>query len=142
MADKTLTCGDAGGVKADGTPCGSVLGIQESGLCRVHDPECAQEVQEMRQAGGRASAKKKQEARAAEPEGCPPAPSTLEDATNFASWITRAVAVGVLHPRVGHEASFALRGFMSLLEKRDLLREIAALRAELKEAQRPRPRVA
>jgi len=50
----------------------------------------------------------------------------LEDAAKLAAWITRAVAVGELHPRVGHEAAYSLRAFQTMVEKQDLLREIEA----------------
>ena len=96
----------------------------------------------LRGAGGRSAAVAKRMAKAARPAGVPPAPETLADAAAFASWLTRAITVGDIDARTGHEAAYSLRAFQAMVEKRDLQREIAALREELKAAQRPRPRVA
>lgn len=94
----------------------------------------------MQRAGQRAQVDAKRKAKATEPDGCPPAPRNLEDAAEFASWLTHAVTVGKLDARTAHEAAYSLRAFQAMVEKRDLQREIEGLRADLKEAQKPRPR--
>lgn len=65
------------------------------------------------------------------PADVPPAPRTLADAVRLFSFITHAVASGKMGARIGHEAAYALTGFRSAVEKRDLEREIVALRAQL-----------
>ena len=130
------TCGEAGGRNARGEACGSSLGLCESGLCRFHDPELAAEVLAMRQAGGRATAGSRRTARAALPANVPRAPETLQDAVAWSSWAMRAVAVGEIDARTGHEIGYLVNAFKAAVEKRDLQREIEELRAELAAARR------
>ena len=85
----------------------------------------------MRQAGGRATAGSKRTARAALPANVPRAPETLQDAVAWSSWAMRAVAVGEIDARTGHEIGYLVNTFKAAVEKRDLQREIEELRAEL-----------
>ena len=125
------TCGSAGGRNARGEPCGAELGLGESGLCRLHDPERAAEVLAMRQAGGRGRAGFRRTADPELPANVPRAPETLEDAVAWSSWAMHAVAVGEIDARTGHEIGYLVNAFKAAVEKRDLQREIEALRAEL-----------
>ena len=43
-----IRCGDSGGRKADGKPCGSTLGFSAAGLCIMHDPHRVAELRAMR----------------------------------------------------------------------------------------------
>lgn len=119
--------------KADGTPCGSTLGIRPSGLCRLHDPSCSEEVQEMRRAGGRGAAAAKRKARAALPDGVPKKPETIEDATRWASWAVRAVSVGEIDVRTCHEIGYVLRAFVDAQKHVDKIDDrMKTLTAKLK----------
>jgi len=69
----------------------------------------------------------------------PKAPKSLDDAVAFASWLTHAVCVGTLDARTAHESAYALNCFKESVAKRDLQREIAALRDQL-EALKKGPR--
>ena len=105
----------------------------------AHDPARFEEARAMRAKGGVATGISRRKARAANPLFVPKAPQNLEDAARFASWLTHAVTVGTLDARTGHEAAYALRAFQSMVEKRDLLREVESLRAELADARKARP---
>ncbi len=132
-----MRCGDSGGVNRTGEPCRSTLSLSpENGLCRVHDPARAKEVLEMRRAGARAQVEAKRRTKALLPEGVPPAPETLQDAVAWSSWAIRSVATGEIDPRVGHEIGYLVNAFKAAVEKRDLLRELEELRAQLDEARR------
>jgi hypothetical protein len=134
-------CGDAGGMTKDGKPCRSPLGLGDNGLCMNHDPDRQAAAREVRAAGGRAAGEAKRAARVTLPgKGNVPAPpKTLDDAVKFASWLTHAVCVGTLDARSAHEAGYALNVFKAAVEKRDLQKEIAALRAELAAAKKETP---
>lgn len=136
------TCGDAGGRRSDGSPCGTYLNLSPTnGLCLWHDPERRERFREISAAGGRAAAKARREKRAADPDDVPPPPRTLDDACRWASWAIHAVAVGRIHQRTGHEIGYLVNAFKAAIEKRDLLREIEDLRAQLDDAKghgRPR----
>lgn len=132
-------CGDSGGMTADGLPCRSPLGLGASGLCLSHDPKRKAAARAVRAAGGRAAGAAKRAARVSIPDGVPKPPRNLEEATTYFAWITDAIATGRMDARTGHECAFALKGFQSAAEKRDLQREIAALRAELAAAKREAP---
>jgi hypothetical protein len=139
------TCGDAGGKNAQGAPCRAVMRLSASnGLCLMHDPERTEELKAMRSAAGVASKESKRRAKAALPADVPKAPKTLEDAVQFASWLTWAVCVGALDARTAHESAYALNCFKAAVEKRDLQREIEKLRAELAatKTNQHRPRLA
>lgn len=78
------------------------------------------------------------------PEGMLRPPKTLDDAVRWSAWAMHACAVGVIDGRTCHEINFAVNSFTASLQKRDLQREIASLRAQLDAAktQHVRPRVA
>jgi hypothetical protein len=127
------------GITKSGEPCRSQLGLSDAGYCLAHDPERREAALAMRSAGGHAAKASKVRAKAALPEDVPRAPKTLDDAVKFASWLTHAVCVGTLDARSAHEAGYSLNVFKAAIEKRDLQREIAALRAELAAARKEKP---
>ena len=129
-------CGDAGGLTKTGAPCRSFLNLSASGKCLMHDGARAAERAAMRSAGGAAAKVARSRGRAADPATVPPSPKNLEDATKYFAWLVDAGARGAMDARTVHECSFALKGFQSALEKRDLLREIQKLRAELAAARK------
>lgn len=133
------TCGDAGGIKKDGSPCGNFLNLSpESGRCLNHDEARANEAQQIRAEGGRAGGESKRGAMVALPSEVPDAPKTLDDAADFASWLTRAVCIGTLDARTAHESAYALNCFKAAVEKRDMQREIEQLRKQLDELKKRR----
>lgn len=137
MSEKRI-CGDSGGVRVDGEPCRSTLNLGATGLCLSHDPARIQEARAMRAKGGVATGISKRLAKAANPKDVPRAPKTLEDAVVWSSWAMHSVAVGEIDARTGHEIGYLVNAFKAAVEKRDLLREIEALRAELADAQKLR----
>ncbi len=132
-------CGDAGGKTKAGTPCRSPLGLGENGLCMNHDPARKAAAHELHAAGGRASSLAARARRVALPGDVPKVPKTLDDAVRYFAWLTNAIVTGRLDARSGHEAAFALKGFQSAAEKRDLQAEITKLRAELAAARKATP---
>ena len=143
MTSERVTCGDAGGIKTDGMPCGSKLNLSpENGRCLFHDESRAAEARETSQAGGRASAVAKRARRTADPDDVPAPPKTLEDAVRWSSWAMHAVACGRIDARTGHEIGYLVNAFKAAVEKRDLERQIQELRAELAAAQKRPGRLA
>jgi hypothetical protein len=125
------------GKKLNGEPCRVALGISADGLCLMHDPARRDAALASSAAGGRAKGEARRAARERraleKPDDTPPAPKTLDDATKYFAWIAHAVTTGRLDARSGHEAAYALNGFKAAAEKRDLEREIKALRKQLDE---------
>lgn len=137
------------GTKRNGEPCRSTLALSADGYCLQHDPKRVEQRREARAAGGRSLSAKHARAKLArlsdqvggaatsdpapEPIDYPPKATTLEQASINLAWISDAALRGVIDPRVAREASFALNGFKSVAEKRDLQREVAQYRKELAE---------
>ena len=137
------TCGDAGGLTKALTPCRVTLNLSAAtGRCVMHDDTRMAERAAIRSAGGHAAKVAKVRARAADPATVPAVPKNLEDATKYFAWLVDAGATGKMDARTVHECSFALKGFQSALEKRDLLREIGKLRSELAAARKETPKAA
>ena len=101
-----------------------------------HDPERAEELRAVHAAGGKAAGVAKRHAKAALPDGVPKAPRSLDDASQIASWITRAVLIGEIDVRVAEAATKAVRQFQLTEEKRAMQAELKALRAQLDAAKR------
>jgi len=135
------TCGDSGGRKADGTPCGANLALGAL-LCVHHDPAQADEMKWRRAKGNVSRSRLATTEKLAAIHGVPGVPQNLEDATTFAAWAVHQVASGVLDSRTGHEIAFILNSFRGALEKRDLLREIEQLRRDLAAARKETPKSA
>lgn len=113
------------GVTKAGEPCKSTMNLSADGLCLNHDPERREAARAVHAAGGRARGAKRREARAIEtPNDTPSRPKNLEDATAYFSWLVDAGATGRLDARTVHECAFALKGFQSAAEKRDLERKL------------------
>ncbi len=135
------TCGDAGGVTKSGSMCRVYLNLSPiNGLCLQHDPERVEARAALVAGAGRASGVSKRLARAGLPDGVPKAPQTLRDAEQFASWLARAVAIGVIDPKVAHVTAVALKEFTASASKRLLEDQVKALRKELAEAKKARAR--
>lgn len=128
------------GTTKAGAPCRVTLNLSETGYCIQHDPARHEQRKALWRAGGLASAPAQRLAKAALPEGVPKAPKTIEDAERFASWLTYAVAVGDISPKVAHEVAVALKEFRGAAEKRALEKELKALRLELAAAKAKTPR--
>ena len=137
----TTTCGAAGGRTKAGTACRSSLNLSpSSGLCMMHDPERVEERRAMHSAGGAAAKVAKRRAKAADPAAVPEIPKTLDDAATYFAWLVDQGARGAMDARTVHECAFALKGFQSAAEKRDMEREIKKLRDELADARKESPR--
>jgi hypothetical protein len=108
------------------------MNLSPDGLCLVHDPNRAEQARAARKAGGKNS-KIAQRLRKVEgvADEVPALPKSLDDAVKYFAWITDAIARGKIDARSGHEMAYALNGFKAAAEKRDLEREIKALRARL-----------
>jgi len=119
------------GVIKDGTRCRTTFGLSEDGLCFSHDPLRAVELAAAQRARSDASGKRKRELRESLPPGMPKAPKTLDDAVKWSSWALHAVASGIISDRTAHECAVLVTAFRGALDKRDLLREIGKLRADL-----------
>lgn len=135
------TCGDSGGMTKAGAPCRTTMNLSATGQCVQHDETRRAERAAMTVAGGLANGKRRRRALAAEPGTTPPVPETLEDAASYFAFLVNAGATGAMDARLVHECSFALKGFQSALEKRDLLREMKQLRADLAAARKDAPKV-
>jgi hypothetical protein len=129
------------GTCKNGEPCKTTFGLSPDGLCFTHDPLRAVELAANRKARSEASGKRKQELRASLPPGMPRAPKTLEDAVRWSSWAMHATASGIIDSRTGHEIGYLVNAFKAAVEKRDLLKEIEQLRADLAEARKPNSHV-
>ena len=120
------TCGANGGTKVHGGPCSSQLGLGElSGLCAVHDPQRAIE------------AKAQQEAMKRLGVTLPPAPQTIADAKDYASWAIDAVAkgphAGGIDVKRAREIGCLLRQFQSSCHEAELAARIKTLETELRQ---------
>jgi hypothetical protein len=135
MPEQSRTCGDAGGRRVSGEPCGGTIALSETnGLCAFHDPDRAEHARAVRAAGS-ASGPKRPTRRAALPAGMPlRPPKTLEDAVTWSAWAMHAVAAGTISERVGHEIGYLVNAFKAAVEKRDLQKQIDELRAQLAQA--------
>ena len=138
---QTRTCGSSGGLTKTGEPCAQGLNLSPlNGLCLQHDPDRAVEALQVVQGAGRASGVSRREARHAAPEDVPPVAKTLEDAVEWAAWAMHATACGRIDDSVGRTISTLVNSFKSAVEKRDLLREIENLRAQVDTLRKPRKR--
>lgn len=143
-AVRALTCGDAGGVREDGEPCGVVVGLGPDGMCIFHSPDRAEEARLMRVAGAHAATAAKLRSRAEReatwPDGLPPPPKTIDDAKRYAAWAVDAVAkgpgAGGIDGRTAREIAGLLREFRSSAEKAELSNRVQELEAALRKAKR------
>lgn len=131
-----------GAPKADGSTCRSPIGLSPvNGRCAVHDPERADAVAANRRRGGRKAVESRREAKAKDiPTNLPVEPTTLEDATRFAAWLSRAVLAKDIDARTCEAATKAIRQFELGKKSTSLEDEVKKLRAELADARRERPR--
>jgi hypothetical protein len=107
------------------------FGLSPDLRCLFHDPARADKVRAMRVNGGKAARPARKSADAA-PFEVPPAPKTFDDAVEYASWLTNAVASGKVDPKQAHEAIVALNSFRTALDKRDIAKRYDALAAFVK----------
>jgi hypothetical protein len=135
-------CGDHGGRRNDGKPCGANLSpdAPPGALCPHHDPLMADEMERRRAKGRAARSRLAITAKAATTRAVPPKPDTLEDNAVYTAWVLDETAKGTLDARTSHELFVGLRQHQSVVEKRDLQREIASLRRELAEARSEQPK--
>jgi len=130
--------------RKNGERCRVPFGLSPDGLCSVHDPA---RTGLMRDALAKSIAVRHEKrilAKTVLPEGMLNPPKTTNDAVRWSAWAMHACATGVIDARTCHEINFAVNSFTASVHKRDLEREIKALRADLAAAtkQHARPRVA
>src|SRR2546422_8159216 len=88
---------------------------------------------EERAKGGRARQRRAPQAvRTLAPDHAPPEPRSLDDAVALAAKVSRAVLVGEVDPATARECIRAVSEFRRSLEQRDLARELAELRRQVK----------
>jgi len=120
-----------------GAHCQIASDLSVDGFCLWHDPLRTTEAQAARvqgNAAGNASPKRAGNAGAIKtvtPELAPRAPETLDDAVQFASWLSHAVVVGLIDARTCREAAYALGQFRFAVEKRDLVRDLRRLQDQV-----------
>src|SRR2546426_11788276 len=73
------------------------------------------------------------------PDHAPPEPRSLDDAVALAAKVSRGVLVGELDPATARETIRAVSEFRRSLEQRDLARELAALRQQVKALRNAKP---
>ena len=95
---------------------------------------------EERAKGGRARQRRAPKAvRTFAPDHAPPEPRSLDDAVALAAKVSRGVLVGELDPATARETIRAVSEFRRSLEQRDLARELAALRQQVKALRNAKP---
>src|SRR5437879_6032435 len=95
---------------------------------------------EERAKGGRARGKRPPKAvRTLAPDQAPAEPRSLDDAVALAPKVSRAVLVGEVDPATARETIRAVSEFRRSLEQRDLARELAALRQQVKALRKAKP---
>ncbi len=136
------TCGDSGGRRVDGAPCGMNLppDAPSGALCPLHDPAMKDEMQRRRLKGNVSRSRLATRQKAAKKDGVPEDPDSIETNTTYAAWTIGQMADGLLDPKIGHEILYGLRVHLSGVEKRDLLRELTTLRKELADARAEHPK--
>ena len=132
-------CGDSGGRNKAGAPCGANL-APNALLCVHHDPAQADEMARRRAKGNASRALVPTTAARAALYGVRAAALTLEEEPDYMAWVQDEVASGRMDPRVGHELGYVSARKTEALNKRDLLREIVKLRAELAAARKEAPK--
>jgi hypothetical protein len=68
----------------------------------------------------------------------PRKPETLDDVVEWASWLVHAAATGRIDVLTARQISVGLGQLRSALEKRDLGRQVAAIRQDLEQVKRKR----
>lgn len=122
----------------EGVRCKQSTSLSPEGLCIWHDSTRREEADAARERG-REKNRKPDNIRTASPEQLPGGrPETLDDVVRWASWVAWAAASGVIDARTARETSYALQTLRYGLEKRDLGREVAELRRQLKDLQSQR----
>jgi len=119
--------------KADGSRCQIQSGLSERGLCLWHDEHRKVEAARARRRGGVTAGRRKREnrIRTVEAGQAPPPPESLEDAVEWASWATHAVATGLIDSRTAHEVGYLLNALRGALEKAHIAEEVRELREQL-----------
>jgi hypothetical protein len=118
------------GTTKDGRSCRVTFGLDpESGLCRAHDPERAEERRRACVLGGKTTAEaRRKRSRTVDAGEALPAPKTAGQAMEWASWLAVAAVTGQLDKGTVAQAVAALRIFLASLEKAEFETAITELR--------------
>lgn len=132
--------------KEDGEgPCPNPIGLcRNCGHCRTHcdyAPECDYDEDEVRASRSKGAKRKAEKARDSKyrtvlDDEAPPPPESLEDAVQWASWATWAVATGKIDGRTAHEVGYLLRAYMKSLDKVELGERVQELEEKIAELRR------
>ena len=127
-----------------GERCGIHGNLSQEGLCIWHDGKRAEHAQALRRKGNRSGGPGKRWRRGrphhALPEDAPPRPQTLSDCVTWSSWITHAAAIGVIDSGTARVCTNAIAELRRSLETRDLEKEAAELRREVKALKKGLPK--
>jgi hypothetical protein len=122
------------GTKADGSRCGSTIGLSDEGLCIQHDPKRQRLVEEGIQRSIETRAEKKAIRDAILPDGIPSGPPrTVDDCVKWSAWAMNAVALNVIPARTAECIAKCATTFLAGLKHRDQERELEELRQVVKE---------
>jgi len=113
-----------------GIRCTVSWGLSDAGLCLWHDPDRRERAREVRSKGGKANKRKFDEA--------PPRLETLDDAVTCTAWVFNQAALGNLPERRADVMVKAVRQFQSAINLRDLERQAAELKRQVKELKKRR----
>jgi hypothetical protein len=120
-------------VRANGNQCRANVAA-EGDLCLFHDQARLRQAQEARSKGAASTNARKAIVRVVDPSDTPGPLDTVEDASRWASWITVAVATGLVDSRTAHEMSFSLRLFVDARRTADKTDErVKQLEAKVRE---------
>src|SRR5690606_5298842 len=142
-AERKPTCGDAGGMNANGEPCGCDWGLSEStGLCVTHDPERIEQRRQIAAIGGKARTDKLDKF---EWQATLPPLRTHADARVWQEEIARAVLSGKIDRKDAGTVGKILSDWVKAREGEltiDELEKLQDAQKKIREASRNRPRVA
>lgn len=124
-------------VRGNGERCKSFIGLSEkNGLCPMHDPDRAEQMERARAAGREAYKPRARQAKVAAAIGIPEKPETLEDAAEWASWALRALALGQIDTRIASGIASLVNAFKGAKEKAELEKELRSMREQLSQARK------
>ena len=118
---------------AEGHGCRQRSTVNESGLCRLHDPARKTQAQADRKRGGIASGKKRSTIKTVEPDEAPPAPTTIAECASFSSWAVQAVAVGDIDSKTAATIATLLNSLVRSLKDSKVTDDVADLRRQVTE---------
>lgn len=123
-------------IKANGERCRCTLSVRESDgrfYCPSHDPKRREKMQRARARGGRVTGgiNKDRWTRTVSEAGMLDAPRTAADCVEWSSWVTHAVAVGIIDRATAREVNNGIKVLLTSLEKSEIEGKVAELSRKL-----------